>query len=236
MIQQLHNYTATTMDPLEEQQQELEVLQSIYPEEITVLDPSTYTIDIGLDVQPKGQVVELHVKYPKDYPDVVPVIRIVRGQAPEDEDYDSDEEEVEEQLDYEGEPVFLESADYAELTSKMQEVAEENVGMASVFAIASSLKDEAEELHASKVRANEHKLEEARKAVEDEEQKKFVGTPVTPESFAEWRLGFRKEMGLDDIEAEKVKARGGKMTGKEIFEKGLGGEEEEEDMAGLALE
>jgi hypothetical protein len=43
-------------------------------------------------------------------------------------------------------------------------------------------------------------------------------------------------MGLDNIEAEKVKARGGKMTGKEIFEKGLGGEEEEEDMAGLALE
>ncbi|AOW04017.1 RWD domain-domain-containing protein [Yarrowia lipolytica] len=223
------------MDPLEEQQQELEVLQSIYPEEITVLDPSTYTIDIGLDVQPKGQCVELHVKYPKDYPEVVPVIRIVRGQAAE-EDYDSDEEEVEETLDYEGEPVFLDAEDYAELTSKMQEVAEENVGMASVFAIASSLKDEAEELHASKVRSNEQKLEQARKAVEDEEQKKFVGTPVTPESFAEWRKGFRAEMGLDNIEAEKVKARGGKMTGKEIFEKGLGGEEEEEDMAGLALE
>lgn len=226
------------MDPIEEQAQEVEVLQSIYPEEMTILDPSTYTIDITLDIQPR-QCVELHVKYPKDYPDVVPVIRIVRGtiQADsDDEDYDSDDEPQELDLDYEGEPVYLEGDDFAKLTAQMQEVAEENVGMASVFAIASSLKDEAEELHAVKVRGNEMVLEEQRKAVEDEEQKKFVGTAVTVESFAEWRLKFRAEMGLDDIEAEKTKARNGKMTGKEIFEKGLGGEENEEDMAGLGLE
>ncbi|SGZ40922.1 uncharacterized protein HGUI_03122 [Hanseniaspora guilliermondii] len=58
---------------------------------------------------------------------------------------------------------------------------------------------------------------------------KFKGTPVTKENFAEWRSKFRKEMNLDQRDQERKKLlHAGRLTGKEIFEKGLANEDHED--------
>lgn len=51
---------------------------------------------------------------------------------------------------------------------------------------------------------------------------KFKGTEVTKESFNEWRAKFRKELRLDERDADRKKLlHAGRFTGKEIFDKGL---------------
>lgn len=60
---------------------------------------------------------------------------------------------------------------------------------------------------------------------------KFKGTPVTKASFGEWRIKLRKELKFDERDSDRKKLlHAGKLTGKEIFDKGLAkiGEEEEE--------
>ena len=79
---------------------------------------------------------------------------------------------------------------------------------------------------------------EAAKAEEDE-NRKFQGTAVTRESFLEWRAKFRKDMEeaehkrQEEKEAEDKKKRAAKeekkLTGRELWERGLVGKVEEED-------
>mgnify|MGYP001159096884 FL=1 len=58
---------------------------------------------------------------------------------------------------------------------------------------------------------------------------KFKGTTVTKENFAEWRLKFRDEMNLDRRDEERKKLlHAGRLTGKEIFDKGLANEDHED--------
>ncbi|GME88329.1 unnamed protein product [[Candida] boidinii] len=96
--------------------------------------------------------------------------------------------------------------------------------MPSIFALASSLKDQGEQLFESKLQEiiKQRDLELIEK--EKEEQKKFNGTEVTPESFTNWRNNFRKELKIDQRIHDRFKSiHQGKLTGKEIFEKGLAG-------------
>lgn len=116
------------------------------------------------------------------------------------------------------------------------------MGMAMIFTLVSTLKDNAEQLIAERQAAARHEHEKKLLAAEAEENKKFHGTPVTPETFKTWREGFRKEMEElrkkeDEAEeaAEKKKNRGKdavvQLTGKQLWERGMVGkiEEEEED-------
>ena len=74
---------------------------------------------------------------------------------------------------------------------------------------------------------------------EEEENRKFHGQAVTRESFLEWRESFRGEMEKAEEEkrkreeAEEGKKKIGKgedrMTGRELWEKGLVGKGEEEE-------
>ena len=116
------------------------------------------------------------------------------------------------------------------------------MGMAMIFTLVSTLKDNAEQLIAERQAGARREHEEKVEAAEREENKKFHGTPVTPETFMSWREAFRKEMEEMKImeeeaeeAAEKKKNRGKdtvtQLTGKQLWEQGLAGkiEEEEED-------
>jgi hypothetical protein len=106
------------------------------------------------------------------------------------------------------------------------------------------VKDNAEALIAAEAQARQAGRDhEARKA-EEEENRKFHGERVTRESFLRWREGFLKEKEDEEREREEAEAEKGrkalkgedKMTGRELWEKGLVGRGDEEDVAGESLE
>lgn len=116
------------------------------------------------------------------------------------------------------------------------------MGMAMVFTLVSTLKEAAESLIAEReAQAQALRDAEARKA-EEEENRKFHGTAVTRESFLAWREKFRNEIAdkamkeQEEQEAEDKKRRGRleekKLTGKQLWETGLVGKVDEEDLDG----
>lgn len=222
------------MDPLDEQQQEIEVLQSIYPDELELLSPSHFTISIALDApSDRKHWALLEVRYPPNYPEEVPQLDVLTLME-EEEDLDLD-------LDLDGDEKFVslseqiefDKQDISTLVAKLNEEAELNLGMPSIFALAALLKDEAELLFQSKLDAAQAKYDRELLAREAEEQKKFHGTKVTKELYSEWRLQFRSEMQIEKKDAERfARMHNGKMTGREIFEKGLA-VEADDDVADL---
>ena len=136
--------------------------------------------------------------------------------------------------------------DKARLLETLEPVVEENLGMAMVFTLVSTLKDAAELLISERQNAVQAiKDVEAAKA-EEEENRKFHGTAVTRESFLTWRAKFRKDMEeeeqriRDEKETEERKKRGSKeekkLSGRELWEKGLVGRVEDDDDGADALE
>lgn len=224
------------MDPHEEQAQEIEVLQSIYPDELTVISEKHFTIRIALETaSDRKHALLLSVRYPDQYPEVVPQLDLhVAEEEVEDVEEDSDEDDDDEKFVSLSEVIELERSDLAVLVGKLNEEAELNLGLPSVFGLAALLRDEAELLFQQKVDAAQKKYDAELLAREQEEQKKFHGTKVTKESFNEWRNSFRKEMKIEERDQERFeKMHNGKMTGREIFEKGLAGDEND-DIAELA--
>jgi len=109
-----------------------------------------------------------------------------------------------------------------------------------IFTLVSTLKDNAEQLVAKRQGEERDRHAEKVLAAEREENKKFHGTPVTPETFASWREGFRREMEeerereeREEEVAEKKRNRGKDavipLTGKQLFERGMVGKIEDDD-------
>lgn len=122
------------------------------------------------------------------------------------------------------------------LLEALQPTIEENMGMAMVFTLVSALKELAEQLMAERVNAV-HALKEVEAAkAEEEENRKFQGTAVTPESFLEWRDKFmkeieekeRKEREEEEASDKKLTKKAPakeekKLTGRQLWERGLAG-------------
>ncbi|KAH7369076.1 RWD domain-containing protein [Plectosphaerella cucumerina] len=204
----------------EEQIEEREVLESIFPEEITEISETEYRIKIDLDIpddEPTEEppVMLLHVRYTDAYPDEAPFLDI---QSPQN--YTSTH------------PYFSLSEDKEHLVSVLEETVQENLGMAMVFTLVTAVKDAAEQLVADRKLEKVKEREEVARAAEREENKKFHGTPVNPETFMKWRNDFMKEMEDAKIKAEEErladlkKARVKepvKLTGRQLWEGGLVG-------------
>jgi ubiquitin-protein ligase len=229
----------------EEQIEEREVLESIFPEEITGMpitprkscfvtysmpdiSDTEYKVTVTLDIPDEEEDSQprfaLNVRYPEAYPDVAPDLEIhTVPNAPSHPDFNIGE-------------------DREQLLASLDETIQENIGMAMVFSIVSTLKEAAEQLVIDRKSAAEAEKEEAARAAEREENKKFEGTKVTPETFLKWRAGFLKEMEekqnkeeeerLAELKKAKVKEPV-KLTGRQLWEQGLAGKvddgEEEED-------
>ncbi|KAM5356099.1 hypothetical protein ACJ41O_002745 [Fusarium nematophilum] len=190
----------------EDQIEEREVLESIFPDEIT-------------------DISETEFRYPEKPPHLD--ILAPPNAAPHEH--------------------FNVADDRDQLLSSLDETIQENLGMAMVFTIVSMLKETAEQLVQDRKEVVAKAHEEALLAAEAEENKKFHGTAVTPETFLKWREGFLKEMEerrqreeeerLAELKKAKVKEPT-RLTGKQLWERGLAGkgEEEEEEVPIEAVE
>lgn len=184
----------------------------------------TVTLDVPGEEEDDAPKFSLNIKYPADYPDVAPHLEIQAiPDAPSHPDFNVNE-------------------DKEQLLSGLDETIQETMGMAMVFTIYSALKEAAEQLIQDRKDAVAKIEEERLLAAEREDNKKFEGTKVTPETFLKWREDFIKEMEEKRIQEEeerlaelkKAKVKEPiKLTGRQLWEKGLAkgeeGEEAEED-------
>lgn len=204
------------------------------PPPATDISETQFKVTVTLDVpyledheQPR---FSLDVRYPDEYPDVPPDLEIQAiPNAPTHAD-------------------FSVSDDRDQLLSGLDVTIQENIGMAMVFAIVSSLKEAAETLIQDRQDAANRAHEERILEAEREENKKFHGTPVTPETFMKWRQDFLREMEErrakeeEERQAELKKAKVKptvKLTGRQLWERGLAGkgdEDEGEDDDGVPTE
>ncbi|KAI1499655.1 RWD-domain-containing protein [Biscogniauxia marginata] len=216
----------------EEQIEEREVLDSIFPDEITDISDTEYRITIKLnppeddhDADGDGDgngseppALILHVRYPESYPDEPPILDLSGTGSSTPYRWLSVAEDKE------------------QLLRGLEEAARENLGMAMVFTLVATLTEAAERLVGERRAAAARAREEVRLAAEREENKKFHGTPVTPETFLRWREGFLREMEdrrrrdeedrLADLKKAKVKEPV-RLTGRQLWERGLVGKVDE---------
>ncbi|KAF7793005.1 hypothetical protein EIP86_004110 [Pleurotus ostreatoroseus] len=191
--------------------EEFEVLESIYPTELSKLSEN----EIRIDVEPEDILegddklkLTLDVKYSADYPDTLPELSL------ETVDGELEENEVD------------------QLLTEMRTVGEENLGMAMTFTLVSHLREQLSTLIQSRAeRRKQEEMEKERLALEAEEAR-TRGTPVTSESFNAWRTKFLKEMAVKQAreEEEKMKSMSPKerdeyrklatrLTGRQLFER-----------------
>lgn len=214
----------------DEQKEEREVLESIFPDEIQDISDTEYRVIINLEVKSESEEEEeppaivLNVRYPDAYPDVPPDLDIMNSPtAPRHEHLDVAE-------------------DKARMLDALQETIAESMGMAMVFTLVSTVKDAAELLIAERQQAVQALKDVEAAEAEAEDNRKFEGAKVTRESFLAWREEFQREMAeakaarAAQIEAEEKKRRGKaeekKLTGKQLWEQGLAGKTVEEDEEG----
>ncbi|XP_052807756.1 RWD domain-containing protein 1-like [Mya arenaria] len=186
-------------DYKEEQQNELEALESIYPDELKVLETSPYAVfEISLvsqkhedDEDEEEASCVLKFTYSATYPDEPPLMEV------------SEAENIDEEQQ-------------AEILSLMQSEAEENLGMGMVFTLVSAVQEQLTTLiEQSKQRRKDEILQRLREE-EELEQKKFEGTRVTIENFLAWKAKFDAEMA--ELQKHQRKSDNNKkLSGKELF-------------------
>lgn len=183
----------------EDQIEEREVLDSIFPDEITGkqyssqlilsfypcshemhldISETSYRVSITLDAleydgdEREQPVICLEVSYPEDYPDVGPNL----GISSPPNAVKHPRLDVQEDRDL--------------LMESLQLTIEENLGMPMIFTLVSALKESAELLMTERANAIQAEIEEAAAKREEEENRKFQGTAVTVQSFLEWSAKF----------------------------------------------
>ncbi|KAJ5107873.1 hypothetical protein N7456_004548 [Penicillium angulare] len=215
----------------EDQIEEREVLDSIFPDEITDISETSYKVSITLETPPhdpeesEPPVIYLEVSYPDEYPDVAPELNI--SAPPNAPRY----------------PRLDVYEDRDQLLQSLQEPIEENMGMAMVFTLVSALKESAEDLMVERANAVQVEREQVAAKLEAEENAKFQGTPVNRETFLTWMAGFQKEIKDEELrlkeekEAEDKKKKATKeekkLTGRQLWERGLASKGDYDDEDGV---
>ncbi|XP_068590737.1 RWD domain-containing protein 1 [Cebidichthys violaceus] len=186
-------------DYAEEQRNELEAIESIYPDSFTVLsdDPTSFTITVTSDAGENGEIVEATFKftYVEKYPDEPPLWEIHSQENLEDNDME-------------------------DILTLLQQQAEENMGMVMIFTLVTAVQEKLNEI--VDMMKNRREEEKQRKEAELEEAEKvaFQGTVVTIENFLTWKAKFELEMSELRSKRQKEEEQGGKLklTGKQLFE------------------
>ncbi|XP_026139658.1 RWD domain-containing protein 1-like [Carassius auratus] len=183
----------------EEQRNELEAIESIYPDSFTVLSekPTSFTITVTSDAGGNEETVEVTLKftYVEKYPDEPPHWEIFSQEN-------------------------LEDSDTEDILTLLKQQAEENLGMVMIFTLVTAVQEKLNEIiDQLKNRREEEKLRKETEA-EEAEKRAFQGTVVTIENFLSWKARFEQEM----IELKKKRQKEeeqpgkGKLTGKQLFE------------------
>jgi len=191
-------------DYAEEQRNEIEALESIYPSEFEVVEVEpfySFTIFIKTDKyeedeeseEAEGAACKLHFSYVADYPDAAPHIDV--------EDYVNIDEDV-----------------CDSLKRVLKEEAENNVGMVMIFTLVSAAQEWLNVKLEESVKQKQEASERLQREQEAAEIKRFDGTVVTVESFLKWKAQFDAEMSSmkKTISKDEINK---KLTGRELFER-----------------
>ena len=168
----------------------------------------------------------LTITYPETYPDTAPMLAL--SSPPNTRPH----------------PLFDLRTSSDALLSSLDPIITESLGIAMVFTLISALKENAEAIMVEEALARQADRDREASKAEEEENRKFHGERVTRESFLRWRERFMKEKEEEQRKAEEVEMEKGrkivkgedKLTGKELWERGLAGRGEDEDMAADSIE
>lgn len=147
------------------------------------------------------------------------------------------------------------SASKPALLSLLPPLIHDSLGTAMIFTLIQAVKDGAEAHVGERIAAAERVVDDRRRQEEAVEEAKFMGEKVTRESFTAWRERFRASMKDDEEERRRAREEkdgvgpgkkggggsggaGEKLTGRELWERGLVGKGEEdlgEDEAGAMV-
>ncbi|XP_074601672.1 RWD domain-containing protein 1-like [Brevipalpus obovatus] len=185
----------------EDQISELQALEAIYPDEITVINGQppikfavTLIVNSPIDEDEEYKVTLMFTLI-EQYPEVGPEVEI---------------EELSE---------CFEDIDREELTELIEKEISNNLNSVMAFPLISSvnewLQEKSESLKERKFQDQERK----KKELEAEEMKRFEGTRVTIETFMAWKRDFDAEMAELEKMNQKDEGASRKMTGRELFEK-----------------
>ncbi|KAL5490363.1 hypothetical protein ACEPAI_5196 [Sanghuangporus weigelae] len=192
-------------------EEEFQVLESIYPTELTKLSEREVQIEVEPEEHVEGGVdlkLILRVTYTESYPEVLPELSLEPTEG------------------------GLEPDEIAKLIDQLKTVGEQNLGMAMTFTLVSHLREQLLELVKSRIeRQRQEEAEEARRELEEEEAR-TKGTSVTIETFKAWKAKFDKEMSqikareeeeqlkaATPKEREEYKKVQSRLTGKQLFER-----------------
>ncbi|XP_044106093.1 RWD domain-containing protein 1 isoform X1 [Neovison vison] len=114
----------------------------------------------------------------------------------------------------------LEDSDVSDILKLLALQAEENLGMVMIFTLVTAVQEKLNEIvDQIKTRREEEKKQKEKEAEEAEKQL-FHGTPVTIENFLSWKAKFDAE--LMEIKKKRMKeeeqAGKNKLSGKQLFE------------------
>jgi len=191
--------------------EEFEVLESIYPSELSKISETEIRIDVEPDDLSDGEdpvKLALNVKYGEGYPDELP------GLSAEPIEGDIEDDELDHLLD------------------GLRTLGEENLGMAMTFTLVSHLRERLSDFVRSRADRKRHEESEKERLLLEAEEARTRGTPVTRESFTAWKIKFDKEMavkklkeqedrlkGLTPKEREESKKLQTRQTGRQLFER-----------------
>ncbi|KAG0655720.1 hypothetical protein C6P46_000754 [Rhodotorula mucilaginosa] len=206
----------TMTDYAEERRSELEVLESIFPDELEgesghVISDDQLAIRVEPDVQNEREPYSfrMQVTYTETYPDEPPELELepLEGEVNESE------------LEF--------------LTDGLLESANESVGMAMVYTLALRLKDLIAEMVVRRKERIAREDDERFRREEEALAARKKGTAVTKESFAKWAVQFEREFAeilkreederlkaLPPKEREEARRWAAKLSGRQLFEQG----------------
>ncbi|KAF0972770.1 hypothetical protein FDP41_009019 [Naegleria fowleri] len=201
----------------QEQQLEIEALQSIYPTELSLLSDTHYKIEIfPYTVESETEVnnvgITLEVTYHDDYPSSsIPHFEIYNTRG------------------------NITNRTMNELKELLTETANQFIGTSCVFTLASTIQEFLAKYQQEQQSASSSTTappSASSSTTNDSSLDRFTmdsevlvsnigrGTPVTPENFKEWRDKFVQEQQkvMEKERAEKAKRFPGSKTGRQIFE------------------
>eukprot|EP01103_Thecamoeba_quadrilineata_P015137 TRINITY_DN4693_c0_g1_i1.p1 TRINITY_DN4693_c0_g1~~TRINITY_DN4693_c0_g1_i1.p1 ORF type:complete len:204 (+),score=56.53 TRINITY_DN4693_c0_g1_i1:45-656(+) len=176
---------------MDEVEMEIEALKAIYMDDYQeIAHPQIFSIKLRSESDPNAWII-MEVQLTPKYPEEVPILLFTSSKG------------------------YTESLN--ELSSISQKLAEESVGMAMAFTLASRVKDWIEEYE---VNQKELKKREEEELAESQKPKKRIerpehvdGTPVTVESFNAWKARFLLETDPATSDSKTVR-----LNGRQLFE------------------
>ncbi|THH05248.1 hypothetical protein EW145_g4944 [Phellinidium pouzarii] len=196
-------------------EEEMQVLESIYPTELTIKCEEISEREVHFDIEPEEDVeggLELKllfkVVYPEAYPDTLPELAIEALEG------------------------YLETTEADSLIDQLKAVGEENLGMAMTFTLVSHLREQLMLLVRSRMEQIQREESEKERLALEAEETRTKGTPVTIQSFKEWKARFDREIarkktqeederlkGMSPKEREEYKKVHTRLSGRQLFEK-----------------